>query len=424
MSLLRQLGKMMLAGAIFGGGFASAMTASPQGHAYAATSEYELGPQDRLRIHVSEWPSLTGEMTVGANGDILMPMLGAIRAAGLSAPDLAGEIATRLKEKAKLLDMPDATVDIIAYRPFYILGSVTSPGEYAYRPGMIVLNALSLAGGVYRAERGSQWDLERSAIISRGDLQLNAARHWRLVAEQQRWKAQLDGTDRLEAPAGETSEELKAALTSEEKIFGADLESYQTAKRELDSTLAIKEQEIGALDKQLEDVQAKRASLQAELETIRGLAKQNLAVHRLGPLERSLNDVQRELQDLEIAKLRARQDVNSTQQELASLEAQRRAAALSGLQRVETELRAVAEAQVTSVRILDSAAYYSSNMARLAEEETTPQLRYVIVRSDNGGKVELKATDLTEVKPGDIIQVYRVSTEVTNALPAGTPARP
>lgn len=421
MNLLDALRKLQGGHGAVVAGLASLALLGLSGKSLADAAEYELGPQDRLRIHVSEWPALTGELTVGAGGDILMPMLGQIPAKGLSTPELAASIAARLQEKASLQQMPDATVDIVAYRPFYILGSVTTPGEYAYRPGMMILNALSLGGGAYRPEQGSQWDLERVAISSRGDLKLNEARRSDLLAEQQRWQAQLDGADGIGAAPGDATPEFVKAVEEQSRLFATELGRHRAERRSLEASIAMREQEIEALDRQLADVALKLESTRSELEKIRRLAKQDLAVHRLGPLERSMSDVQREQQDLEIGKLRARQEINTATREIAALDEQRRALALAGIQRIAVDLRAIAEANNTSARILDSAAYYSSNLSRLAESESAPQLRFRIVRTDDKGTSEFDATETTRVQPGDIVKVFRVATEMTGALGLETP---
>lgn len=416
MNLLGALRKLQGGNGAVVAGLASLALLGLSGKSLADTAEYELGPQDRLRIHVSEWPALTGELTVGAGGDILMPMLGQIPAKGLSTPELAASIAARLQEKANLQQMPDATVDIVTYRPFYILGSVTTPGEYAYRPGMMILNALSLGGGAYRPEQGSQWDLERVAISSRGDLKLNEARRSDLLAEQQRWQAQLDGAEGISAAPGDAPPEYAKAVEEQGRLFATELGRHRAERRSLEASITMREQELEALDRQLADVALKLESTKGELEKIRRLAKQDLAVHRLGPLERSMSDVQREQQDLEIGKLRARQEINTATREIAALDEQRRATALAGIQRIAVDLRAIAEANDTSARILDSAAYYSSNLARLAESETAPQLRFRIVRTDDNGTSEFDAVETTRVQPGDIVKVFRVTTEMTGAL--------
>jgi len=94
---------------------------------------------------------LTGEFRINDSGNIAIPLLGAVHAAGLTTGQLGDEIATELQKK-DLLKNPSVSVEVLAYRPFFILGEVTKPGEYPYEPGMTVLTAVSIAGGfTYRA---------------------------------------------------------------------------------------------------------------------------------------------------------------------------------------------------------------------------------------------------------------------------------
>ncbi|MGO4838582.1 polysaccharide biosynthesis/export family protein, partial [Rhizobiaceae sp. 2RAB30] len=165
--------------------FAGALCLSFQ----AGAAEYTLGVQDRVKVYVSEWPALSTEVAVGPGGQVSLPVVGEVPAKGLTTSQLAAAIAERLKQKANLPHLVDTSVDIVAYRPFYILGSVATPGEYAYRPGMLVLNAMSLAGGIYRNERGSEWEIERVSISSRGELAVLSGRGIDLDAERVRLQA-------------------------------------------------------------------------------------------------------------------------------------------------------------------------------------------------------------------------------------------
>ena len=103
---------------------------------------------------------------------------------------------------------PIGPVDVLQYRPFYILGGVERPGEYAYRPGMTVLNALSIAGGIYRSRESAGWMYERDAITSGGDLRLSALRLEELLARETRLKAEASGATKLMfAPTDTTAKE-------------------------------------------------------------------------------------------------------------------------------------------------------------------------------------------------------------------------
>ena len=124
------------------------------GHAQAQTDNrvYHLGQGDKLRITVFGEDDLSGEFDVGADGDVSMPLIGQIPAVGLSLVDLEDEIVKKLKD-GYLLN-PQVSVEVLNFRPFYIIGEVNNPGSYPYVSGMTMLNAVALAGGfTYRAEK-------------------------------------------------------------------------------------------------------------------------------------------------------------------------------------------------------------------------------------------------------------------------------
>lgn len=110
-----------------------------------AGSAYLLGAGDTLRITVFGEEDLSGTFKISDSGSISMPLVGQIPAQGLSVPDLQKKLVTILNAKA--VKSPDVTVQIDAYRPFFILGEVKNPGSYAYVPDMTVLTAVAIAGG-------------------------------------------------------------------------------------------------------------------------------------------------------------------------------------------------------------------------------------------------------------------------------------
>lgn len=113
---------------------------------------YRLGPGDQLRIRVFGEEALTGEFLVGPQGDIAYPLVGAIRAGGLTVDEFAQTLGQTLR--GGYVRDPDIAVEIAAYRPFFILGEVESPGTYAYTANLTIENAVAVAGGyTYRAER-------------------------------------------------------------------------------------------------------------------------------------------------------------------------------------------------------------------------------------------------------------------------------
>jgi protein involved in polysaccharide export with SLBB domain len=141
-----------------------------------------LVPGEKLRVTVYGEDTLTGSYMINPAGYIVMPLIGDVRAAGVTAPDLAREISGRFAGQ-KLLQEPKVTVDIVEYRPIYVLGEALRPGAYPYTSGLNVLTAITLAGGfTYRASRKSvliehagdsvwqEYPLSASVLIAPGDL--------------------------------------------------------------------------------------------------------------------------------------------------------------------------------------------------------------------------------------------------------------
>jgi polysaccharide export outer membrane protein len=114
---------------------------------------YHLGSGDRLGIKVLGADELAGEYIVQDDGTIRMLLIGKVRAAGLTSEELENQIADKLKTDRYIIE-PHASVSVLTYRPFYILGEVARPGGYPYASGMRVLSAVAAAQGyTYRANQ-------------------------------------------------------------------------------------------------------------------------------------------------------------------------------------------------------------------------------------------------------------------------------
>jgi polysaccharide export outer membrane protein len=120
----------------------------PAGLAFApviAPLDYALDTGDRLRIVVFGQEGLTNAYAVDAAGFIDMPLIGPVLARGCTTEQLAGRIAARLRDG--FIREPHVAVEIEAYRPFFILGEVTYPGQYPYVVNMTAEMAVAIGGG-------------------------------------------------------------------------------------------------------------------------------------------------------------------------------------------------------------------------------------------------------------------------------------
>ena len=117
----------------------------------AQSTTYRLGAGDVVRLITFGEDTLTGEFRVSDSGTIALPLVGPVKAAGLS-PDGLGSAVSKALVKANLLKAPSVSVEVIAYRPIFVLGEVSKPGQYPYQPGMTIVTAAAVAGGfTYRA---------------------------------------------------------------------------------------------------------------------------------------------------------------------------------------------------------------------------------------------------------------------------------
>ena len=97
---------------------------------------------------------------MASSGNIAMPLIGSVQAAGRTAVQLAREIEARLR--AGYIRDPRVSVEVEAYRPFFILGEVTTAGQYPYVNGMSVETAVAIAGGYTPRARKDDAQLTRT----------------------------------------------------------------------------------------------------------------------------------------------------------------------------------------------------------------------------------------------------------------------
>jgi protein involved in polysaccharide export with SLBB domain len=147
---------------------ASAQTPPPA----TSAESYILGPNDRIRLKVYGESDITGEYEINNSGQVSIPLAGHIKAAGATTRQLEKAIAAALAKG--IVRDPRVNVEIAQYRPYYILGEVKKSGEYPYRHGLTVMDAVASAGGfTYRANENKVL-LRRSGAGTEETLPLDA----------------------------------------------------------------------------------------------------------------------------------------------------------------------------------------------------------------------------------------------------------
>jgi polysaccharide export outer membrane protein len=118
----------------------------------SSDSSYTLGPADRLKISIFNQDDLSGDYVLDGNGRFSMPLIGTINAAGLTPSELEAVLVSKLKPD--YLVNPRIFIQVVNYRPYYLIGEVMGTGAFPYVAGMTYLTAVAIAGGfTYRAKK-------------------------------------------------------------------------------------------------------------------------------------------------------------------------------------------------------------------------------------------------------------------------------
>ncbi len=386
----------------------------------ATAGEYLLGPQDKLRLKIYEWrasrdvifewTALNDQFVVGANGSLFLPFIGEVRAEGVAPGDLARQIGERLMRHMGLGRQPDVAVEVVQFRPFYIVGHVTQSGEFPYRPGMTVLQAVGIAGGLRTREENIA-RLEREVIAGRGEVSLLALTNISLRVRKARLEAEAKGEDSITfAPAlSDRSADgtVKLMMEQEQAIFKARRQGRDTQLRSLAQLRDFLEKEIVTLQAQLTFSDKQIELVQKELRGVSTLVKEGLAAApREMLLERTLAQIQSERLSTETSLLRARQEISRTEISALELRNHYDNEVAQALRETQGLLNEIARKGDTAVQLLHeseiSAPRLLASRAAAARAEPT----YTIIRSSEGGETrQIAATETTEVEPGDTIKV-------------------
>ncbi len=153
MAMNRMLAALAL-GALALGGCAT----QPYGADWRASMDapYRLASGDRLRVIVFGQDNLTNSFSVGPAGNISMPLIGLVHAQGMTTAELTGSLEAKLR--GGYLRDPKVSVEVEAFRPFFVLGEVTTSGQYPFVNGMTAQTAVAIAGGF--SPRGYQGSVD------------------------------------------------------------------------------------------------------------------------------------------------------------------------------------------------------------------------------------------------------------------------
>ena len=385
-----------------------------------AASAYRLGAQDKLRIKVydwrretgeaHEWTALTGEFTVGAAGTVFLPLVGEVAAGRQTTSDVAREIASQLQKRFGLAAQPDASVEVVEYRPFYVVGIVDKAGAYPYRPGLTVLQAVGVAGGVSRLREASLLGYERDVVATRGELRVLSSQRLTLLAREARFAAEIEDAAAVVFPsellALKADPMVARMMNEEELLFRNARESLAKQVDSLDRTTDLLQHEVAALAAKDVSLAHQMDLAKKELDTVSALVTKGLTiVPRQLAVEQNVSQFESGRLDLQLASLRAKQEMARVEREIVTLRETRRATALSESREIGAKLTATEEQIETAQNLIYQSQVRAPQVVAADREEDRASFVYRVTRDVDGTPTTQDVAEGDHLQPGDTLTV-------------------
>jgi polysaccharide export outer membrane protein len=371
----------------------------------------ELVAQTKVRVTVlqwmpmkgayEQWPALGGDFVVSDEGTIVLPVIGTIEVGEMDATKLAADIAKRIQNKTGLVDKPDTTVSILEYPPVYVVGDVAKPGEYKFRDGLTVLQALALSGGEWRGTLGSS----KNEVGLVGELRGLDAQILRSMAKIARLRAEASGADTIQfppIPPGAESNLAEDIFNHERTIFTTRAKELARQTKSLSDLQELFTAEISTLEQKTATADQGIAAAERDLNAVKGLVSKGFAVmSRQSELERVVAGYRGERLDQITAIMRARQNLAEAKRNMEGIEDKRQTEVATEIQAEQANLEQLRlKRDVSQKLLLDTLS--SSSLTASGQDAT---ISYSITRSQDGQKVTVPAIESTALMPGDVVKV-------------------
>jgi polysaccharide biosynthesis/export protein len=383
-----------------------------------AVADYRLAVGDVLELSAVGVPELKQRAQITQDGNVALPLVGTLPAKGLTLAELRARVRQILptrefrrrteagREYPVILAPNDVDVTIAEYRPIYVNGDVSKPGEVTYRPGLTVRQAIALAGG---------YDVMRlrmnNPFLEQADLKSEYASLWVEFAKEQmriaRLQAELAGGKEVDrkslqktpVPAS-VAADLDRLTAEQITVRNAD---YAKEKEYLKEAVSKEDSRIRILSDQHEK---ERAGVEADAEELARLKelyqRGNVVVTRVVDARRSL--LLSSTRQLETAAQLA--TVERQRQEFSrrydKLDDQRRMDFLAELQEAQVKLAGIRTKIEASGEKLMYVGLVRSQLVR--GSGSAPEI--LLFRKNERDVAErLAAEQDTELQPGDVVEV-------------------
>lgn len=403
----------------------------------AGQTDYRLVAGDVIEISAANAPDLRQRVPVQLDGTISLPLVGTIPAEGLPFSEIRNRIQLALasrvarvrtpdgRELSRMLDRDEISVAVVEYKPIFVMGEVSRPGEQVFRPRMTVRQAVASAGGsLSQAARaaGNAFDglsLQSDFMTASISIASEQARIWRIQKELGT-KQEFDWQN---VPPAVSQDGTVTAILEIDKSFSAGRESDQSCNREfLQRSIKQMDEQIDILTEQQKKEELGLQEDTQELQRTTELYnKGTVPITRVTDARRavllsSTRRLQTAAQLMQVRRNRA-----EFSRDVEKADDQRRIELLTELREATVKLAGErARLEKIQEKIVVAGAAIPTGQDR-------PSAIELIVHRRTGSTLEeLNATFDMELQPGDVIEVAMRQQEQGESRPgasAGAPPR-
>jgi polysaccharide export outer membrane protein len=382
-----------------------------------AKAEYRVNIGDVLEVEIAGVPELRHRAAVQLDGTISLPLAGTLLVAGLPLPQIQTKIGAVLaskvfrqrtpdgRENVIVLGADEVTTSVAEYRPIYVNGDVSKPGEYPYRPAITARQLIALAGG---------YDIMRikmnNPYLESADLRSDYSALWTEFAKQQarmwRIKNELEDGSQID-PA--VMKDVPIPFSAISEIVNAETEYLKTRRSDYQREKAFLQHGVREGDDHIKVLSAQAMTAEegnkADLEE---LQKMNELLSKGSVVNTRVTDARRAVLLSSTMKLQTAaqlMDVKQRQDEvkrkLEKLDDQRRLDLFQDLEDASVKLNETRGKLQSVGEKMQYVAMVRSQLVRGAGDKT----EITIIRKDEKGHKRIIADEDAELQPGDTVEI-------------------
>lgn len=363
----------------------------------------DVANAEKLALRFPGNPEMTGDYRIGVDGAISVPILGRIPVKGMTPAQLEEALSKRLEQ---ITGRPNSvTVEVAAYRPVFVTGFVNHSGAVPWHPGMTVLQAVALSGGLFRpAGPNAGGPAAGEAEMAR--FRRATQDRKRALAMLARLQAERQGIEEILMPpalvaiAGQ--KEAQELIAAQDAILVSRRTSLSNQLASLDRGMALATQELEGLREQSKRIAEQLRMRREARDRIGELREKGIVVtQRTFEEDMKVSELEEKAATAAVATARVQATVAALQRESIMLTEERKASIDTEIERLQKEASQLADEAATARQSYNLIAGATLE----AEHGDRTEIVYSVVRRTEKGETMEEARQSTPLKPGDVLVV-------------------